>query len=129
MLLTQKRSLRLDYHNGISRSSRWARSVPGRSWRHPGIPTEWVKVLDRQPEPDIVTLPNHVWPDTRAKPPPVPAAWLEFREAAPDRANDSYDPSSWRGNRQLEAAWSHPRMSPRTSKALPTIEPVVPVLG
>jgi hypothetical protein len=30
---------------------RWAQVPPGEAWKHPGLPTYWVRVLERHPEP------------------------------------------------------------------------------
>ena len=62
---------------------RWARVPPHLAWEHPGMPTEWTRVLERneeaiRPEP----LPGYVW--LEAAPPQNKrfhawAAHLEFR--------------------------------------------------
>ena len=53
---------------------------PALAWKHPGLPRDWVPVLERneeamRPEP----LPGYVWLDTRGKRIHVWAAHLEFR--------------------------------------------------
>jgi hypothetical protein len=47
---------------------RWARVLPTLAWKHPGLPGEWTRVLERnedamRPEP----LPGYVWLDTQGK--------------------------------------------------------------
>ena len=54
---------------------------PHLAWKHPGMPTEWTRVLERneeamRPEP----LPGYVWLDTSGKRTHVWAAHLEFRD-------------------------------------------------
>lgn len=47
---------------------RRARVRPSLVWRRPGLPTEWTRVLERNPEamsPD--PLPGYVWLDTPGK--------------------------------------------------------------
>lgn len=54
---------------------RWARLRPELAWKHPGLPTSWVPVLERNPEamnPD--PLRGDVWLDTPGKVLCVPAA-------------------------------------------------------
>jgi hypothetical protein len=63
-----------------SSTQRWARVPPALAWKHPGLPRDWVPVLERneeamRPEP----LPGYVWLDTRGKRIHVWAAHLEFR--------------------------------------------------
>jgi hypothetical protein len=63
---------------------RWARVPPALAWKHPGLPTDWTPVLERnvearRPEP----LPGYVW--LEAAPPQnkrfhARADHLEFRE-------------------------------------------------
>jgi hypothetical protein len=60
-------------------SQRWARVPPELAWKHPGLPTDWVRVLERNleainPEP----LPGYVWLDNPGKVLHVPAHHLEF---------------------------------------------------
>ncbi len=59
---------------------RWARVPPHLAWKHPGMPTEWTRVLERNeeamnPEP----LPGYVLLDTAGKVLHVEASRLEFR--------------------------------------------------
>jgi hypothetical protein len=59
---------------------RWARVPPMLAWKHPGLPTEWTRVLERNSEamnPD--PLPGYVWLDTPGKVLHVLASTLEFR--------------------------------------------------
>jgi hypothetical protein len=63
---------------------RWARVPPHRAWKHPGLPREWTRVLERneeamRPEP----LPDYVWLDTPGKRTHVWTASLEFRNDPP----------------------------------------------
>ena len=59
---------------------RWARLPPSLAWKHRGLPTEWTRVLERNPEamnPD--PLPGYVWLQTQAKVLHVEERHLEFR--------------------------------------------------
>ena len=41
---------------------RWARVRPALAWKHPGLPTTWTRVLERNPEAmNPKPLPGHVW--------------------------------------------------------------------
>jgi hypothetical protein len=67
---------------------RWARVPPGLAWKHPGLPRDWVRVLERHPEPMGLAgagypLPGYVWLDTLAKVLSVAEHLLEFREDPP----------------------------------------------
>jgi hypothetical protein len=58
---------------------------PGRpelAWRRPGLPREWVLVLDRNPNATLNPdpLPGYVWLDTRGKLLHAPQDALKFRE-------------------------------------------------
>jgi hypothetical protein len=67
-----------------SASQCWARVPPALAWKRPGLPTEWTRVLDRNPmamNPD--PLPGCVWLDTPGKVLHVEASRLEFRHDAP----------------------------------------------
>jgi hypothetical protein len=71
-----------------TKPQRWARVPPGKAWKRPGLPREWVRVLERHPEPmglvgDGYPLPGYVWLDTPAKPLHVAEHLLEFREEPP----------------------------------------------
>jgi hypothetical protein len=61
---------------------RWARVRLGLAWKHPGLPRDWVRVLERHPE-GIKTLPDWVWLDTPQKIRAVSAHLLEFTEEPP----------------------------------------------
>jgi hypothetical protein len=65
---------------------RWARCRPHLAWKRPGLPTGWVKVLDRHPDGDEA-LPGYVWLDTRQKVLHASEHELEFTE---DPEDDSY---------------------------------------
>jgi hypothetical protein len=63
---------------------RWARVPPHLAWKHPGLPTEWTRVLERneeamRPEP----LPGYVWLDMPGKVLHVEVARLEFTDEPP----------------------------------------------
>ena len=60
-------------------SQRWAPCPPGLAWKRPGLPTDWVRVLERHPE-GVAALPGHVWLDMPGKVRHVPARELEFTE-------------------------------------------------
>jgi hypothetical protein len=60
---------------------RWARVPPHFAWKHPGLPTNWTRVLERHseamnPEP----LPDYVWLDAPGKVLHVEERLLEFVE-------------------------------------------------
>jgi hypothetical protein len=53
-----------------SASQLWARVPPALAWKHPGLPREWTRVLERNPEAmQPEPLPGYVWLD--ARPPPA----------------------------------------------------------
>jgi hypothetical protein len=59
---------------------RWARVPPHLAWKHPGLPTNWTRVLERNseamnPEP----LLGYVWLDAPGKVLHVEERQLEFR--------------------------------------------------
>jgi hypothetical protein len=55
----------------------WARVLPGLAWKRPGLPREWVRVLERHPE-GVLGLPGYVWLDLPGKVRSVPTWDLEF---------------------------------------------------
>ena len=57
---------------------RWARVPPALAWKRPGLPTDWVRVLERHPD-DVAALSGYVWLDTPGKVLHVEASRLEFR--------------------------------------------------
>jgi hypothetical protein len=58
--------------------------VPPRlAWKRPGLPSEWVRVLQEHPEGET-TLPDWVWLDMWPKARAVAAHLLEFRDAPPE---------------------------------------------
>jgi hypothetical protein len=60
---------------------RWARVPPHLAWKHPGLPTTWTRVLERNPEAmNPVPLAGYVWLATPGKRRHVWAAHLEFRD-------------------------------------------------
>jgi hypothetical protein len=59
---------------------RWARVPPHLTWKRPGLPVQWTRVLERNPaamNPD--PLPGYVWLDTPGKVLHVEERQLEFR--------------------------------------------------
>lgn len=67
---------------------RWARVPPALAWKRPGVPTEWVRVLECHPEPEAVagegfSLPGYVWLDAPGKVQHVLERELEFTEEPP----------------------------------------------
>ena len=63
---------------------RCARVPPALAWKHPGLPTNWTRVLERNleamnPEP----LPNYVWLDTPGKVLHTDERHLEFTDDPP----------------------------------------------
>jgi hypothetical protein len=61
---------------------RWARVPPGRAWKHPGMPTEWTRVIEEMPADMLHPLPaGYVLLDARKdRPLRAWAAHLEFRD-------------------------------------------------
>ena len=55
-------------------------SAPHLAWKRPGLPTEWTRVLERNPEAmKPKPLPGYVWLATQGKVLHVRAGDLEFR--------------------------------------------------
>jgi hypothetical protein len=52
------------------------------AWKRPGLPTEWIRVLERHPK-GVEALPGYVWLDAAGKVLHVEAARLEFRNNLP----------------------------------------------
>jgi hypothetical protein len=67
---------------GSIKHQRWARVPPGRAWKRPGLPTEWVRVLEQHPE-GVAALQGYVWLDLPGKPRHALEAQLEFTEEDP----------------------------------------------
>ena len=67
---------------GSTNPQRWARVLPGLAWKRPGLPAEWVPVLERHPE-GAPGLPGYVWLDMPGKVRHVPERELEFRDEPP----------------------------------------------
>jgi hypothetical protein len=64
---------------------RWARVLPALAWKHPGLPTTWTRVLERNPEAmNPEPLPGHVWLDTPGKVLHVSEHQLEFTDEPPE---------------------------------------------
>jgi hypothetical protein len=84
--------------HGSTIPQRWARCPPRFAWKRPGLPTDWVRVLDRHPE-DVEALQGFVWLDTAGKPRHVAAHEVEFSEreaqslmdVRPKAATEDYD--------------------------------------
>ena len=67
---------------------RWARVPPALAWKHPGLPTLWTHVLERNseamsPEP----LPGYVWIDAPGKVLGVVIAVDRLHDASQPTAN------------------------------------------
>ena len=61
---------------------RWARVPPHLARKRPGLPTEWTRVLERNPDAmNPKPVPGYVWLDTLGKVLHVEAARLEFRRS------------------------------------------------
>jgi hypothetical protein len=57
---------------------------PGLAWKRPGLPTEWTRVLERNPEAmNQEPVKGYVWLDTPSKVLHVEEARLEFRDDPP----------------------------------------------
>jgi hypothetical protein len=50
----------------VTEHQRWARVPPRVAWKRPGLPPQWVRVLERYPV-GMATLPGWVWPDMPQK--------------------------------------------------------------
>jgi hypothetical protein len=61
---------------------RWARVSPAIAWKRPGLPAQWTRVLERNPE---AMRPGrcqaYVWLETPGKVLHVPAHHLDFQNA------------------------------------------------
>ena len=58
---------------------------PQLAWKHPGLPTTWTRVLERNPEAmNPVPLPGHVWLDTPGKVLHADERHLEFTGNPPE---------------------------------------------
>jgi hypothetical protein len=68
----------LDWRMESSDPQRWARCPPHLAWKRPGLPTSWVRVLERHPE-GAEALPGYVWLDMPGKLRHVPRHELEFQ--------------------------------------------------
>ncbi|MEO6056391.1 MAG: hypothetical protein ABIQ49_06085 [Gemmatimonadales bacterium] len=55
---------------------------PVLAWRRPGLPADWMPVLERHPD-EIAALPGYVWLDLAGRPRHVQERDLEFREESP----------------------------------------------
>ena len=63
---------------------RWARVRPGTAWKHPGLPVNWVRVLQRNDDAmDPEPLGGHVWLDTPGKVLHAEERRLEFTDVPP----------------------------------------------
>jgi hypothetical protein len=62
-----------------NKPQRWARVRPALAWKRPGLPKDWVRVLERHPE-GFPTEPGYVWLDMPGKVRSVGVHELEFRE-------------------------------------------------
>jgi hypothetical protein len=60
---------------------RWARVRPALAWKHPGLPTPWTRVLERNPEAmNPAPLPGYVWLATPGKVLHTDERHLEFTD-------------------------------------------------
>ena len=67
---------------GSTDRPRRARVRPRLAWKRPGLPADWVLVLERHPE-GLVALPGYVWLDMPGKVGHVQERDLEFRDEPP----------------------------------------------
>ena len=51
---------------GSTEPQRWARVPPGLAWKRPGLPSDWVRVLERHPD-GVPALAGYVWLDLPEK--------------------------------------------------------------
>jgi hypothetical protein len=65
-----------------TKQQRWARVRPALAWKRPGLPKDWVPVLERHPE-GVTGLPGYVWLDMPGKVRSVHEWELEFTEDPP----------------------------------------------
>jgi hypothetical protein len=61
-----------------------ANGKPALLWKRPGLPRDWVRVLERHPE-GVNGLPGYVWLDMPGKVRSVNPSLLEFRDGVADR--------------------------------------------
>jgi hypothetical protein len=66
---------------------RWARVRPALAWRRPGLPKDWVRVIERHPE-GLATLAGWCWLDMPGKLRHLPAHDLEFTDTPETGAFD-----------------------------------------
>ena len=64
---------------------RWARVSPHLAWKHPGLPTKWTRVLDRNPDAmEPGPLPGYVWLATPGKVLHADQRHVEFPDRPPE---------------------------------------------
>jgi hypothetical protein len=70
-----------------TKAQRWARCPPGLAWKPPGLPTEWVPVLERNEEVmEQEPRPGYVWVDVHgAGSTSGPTTWSSGRRIVTDR--------------------------------------------
>jgi hypothetical protein len=61
---------------------RWARGLPELLWKRPGLPRDWVPVLEQHPE-GVQGLPGYVWLDMPGKVRSVGIHELQFTDGLP----------------------------------------------
>ena len=66
-------------HMESNKPQRWARVRPALAWNRPGLPKDWVRVLERHPE-GVEGLSGYVWLDLPGKALHVAEHELEFAE-------------------------------------------------
>jgi hypothetical protein len=62
---------------------RWARLQPHIAWKQPGVPTYWVRVLERHPADGSAAEPGYVWLGMPGKVRHVGEHELEFTDEPP----------------------------------------------
>jgi hypothetical protein len=67
----------------MAETEHWARGKPALLWKRPGLPRDWVRVLERHPE-GVQGLPGYVWLDMPGKVRSVGEHELEFTMTPPD---------------------------------------------
>lgn len=67
----------------MTEGQRWARGLPHLLWKRPGLPRDWVRVLERHPE-GVQGLWGYVWLDMLGKVRSVGEHELEFRDMPPE---------------------------------------------
>lgn len=69
--------------HALNRLSTLGQSAAAIAGKQPGLPTQWTRVLERNPEANPDPLPGYVWLDTPGKVLHVESARFEFRSDPP----------------------------------------------